>query len=181
MVTGRDLVIKPGNAAATTQPVIFADPNYDLNPDTVQAATRAVLGGKPWAGDEAFRGLAASRSLGSLRHVPRLSRHGGRGRGHHAQAGGLLRHAPVVYQDQFALKAVFKELHSPKVAVLSTHGFFLADQETKHDQRGAENDQTRSVALTNEGKSWENPLLRCGLLLAGCNEGRKAKRATTGC
>ena len=85
---------------------------------------------------EAFRGLTASRSIDALRHAPRL-------RGTAAEAAAITPKleafcggAPVVYQDQYALKAVFKELHSPKVAVLSTHGFFLPDQEVKHDERG---------------------------------------------
>ena len=86
----------------------------------------------------------------------------------------------MLYQDQYALKAVFKELHRPKMAVLSTHGFFLADQEAKHDRRASESSQTQSVALTVDGKRLENPLLRCGLLLAGCNQGSQNQTGDDG-
>ena len=46
-----------------------------------------------------------------------------------------------------------KSVRQPQVLVLSTHGFF------NEDQAGGSED----------GKAPENPLLRCGLLFAGCN------------
>jgi CHAT domain-containing protein len=88
--------------------------------------------------------------------------------------------APQIYQDQYALKAIFNELHSPKVAVLSTHGFFLPDQEVKHDEREMLGSETRGAALTGEGKPLEYPLLRCGLLLAGCNQGAQSPTGDDG-
>jgi CHAT domain-containing protein len=180
VVTGRDLVISRGSVSATTQPVIFADPNYDLNPDKVQAAARSVLGERESAGDEAFGGFAAVRSLGSLRRVPRLSGTAAEAEAITPKLAAFCGSSPAVYQDQFALKAVFKELHSPKVAVLSTHGFFLADQQAKRDQPAPESGATRSAALAVDGKPLENPLLRCGLLLAGCNEGARSQTSDDG-
>jgi CHAT domain-containing protein len=76
---------------------------------------------------------------------------------------------PLVYTDQWALEGVFKAVHRPKVLVLSTHGFFLPDQEAIPENSLAANSDPRAAVRTADGKTMENPLLRCGLLLAGCN------------
>jgi CHAT domain-containing protein len=59
---------------------------------------------------------------------------------------------------------VVKAAAGPRVLVLATHGFFLP---------AAENKAGGAASML----GWENPLLRCGLLLAGCNG---AARATDG-
>ena len=56
---------------------------------------------------------------------------------------------PIVARDQTALELLVKSVRNPQVAMFSTHGFFLNDK------------QLPEIA---------NPLLRCGLLFAGCNE-----------
>ncbi len=71
-----------------------------------------------------------------------------------------------LYQDRQALEGVVKRICNPKVLVLSTHGYFLPDQEAAAADCAFVD---RRLALTKEGKALENPLLRCGLLLAGCN------------
>jgi CHAT domain-containing protein len=56
------------------------------------------------------------------------------------------------------------------VVVLSTHGYFLPEEEIDPKERerlGPEAGKPRGLRL-------ENPLLRCGLLLAGCNNAEKA-------
>src|SRR6202022_1257903 len=57
---------------------------------------------------------------------------------------------PRVLAREQAREEEFKTVRQPLVAVLCTHGFFLED-------------------LTDPTLP-ENPLLRCGLLLAGCNQ-----------
>jgi CHAT domain-containing protein/tetratricopeptide (TPR) repeat protein len=57
---------------------------------------------------------------------------------------------PRVFLDGEAQEGVFKSAHGPRVVLLSTHGFFLDEPATG-------------------SKVLQNPLLRCGVLLAGCN------------
>jgi CHAT domain-containing protein/Tfp pilus assembly protein PilF len=57
---------------------------------------------------------------------------------------------PRVFLDGEAQEGVFKSARGPRVVLLSTHGFFLDEPATG-------------------SKVLQNPLLRCGVLLAGCN------------
>ena len=88
--------------------------------------------------------------------------------------------AALLFQDDHAIKSVFKALHSPRLLVLSTHGFFLPDQERKHGDGDAAGGGPKDVVSLIEGKPLENPLLRCGLLLAGCNQGGQSKTGDDG-
>ena len=61
---------------------------------------------------------------------------------------------------------------SPRVLHLATHGFFLSDQDFKRTNALRDswigNSQTRwNVSLPKD--DWENPLVRCGIALAGAN------------
>jgi CHAT domain-containing protein len=77
-----------------------------------------------------------------------------------------------------------KAVVSPRVLHLATHGFFLADQEFKHTNarpgllRGEFGTDT-TFALQKHSRTrwnaslpendWENPMVRCGIALAGAN------------
>jgi CHAT domain-containing protein len=79
--------------------------------------------------------------------------------------------APRVLTEKDATAGVFLAARNSKVVVLSTHGYFLPEEEIDPKERerlGSEEGQPRGLRL-------ENPLLRCGLLLAGCNNADKAK------
>jgi CHAT domain-containing protein len=124
--------------------------------------------------------VSGSAGRGSLAALARVSRLPGTAAEAAALKPNLSRYAgaePSVFAGEYALEGVFKALCRPRVLVLSTHGFFLPDQELAHDdeQTGPSVDDIRAnhAALTPGGKPIENPLLRCGLLLAGCN--RRAK------
>jgi len=82
---------------------------------------------------------------------------------------------PKLYLAEQAQEGIFKRLRSPRVLVLSTHGYFLTDQKAKSDDKVTQSDGLGGVAkksalVDQSGESLENPLLRCGLLLAGCNQ-----------
>jgi CHAT domain-containing protein len=77
---------------------------------------------------------------------------------------------PAPYLQDYALESVVKRVTRPRMLVFATHGFFLPDQEAKRTDPVLNAGATHSVARDIESeKPLENPLLRCGLLLAGCN------------
>ncbi len=80
-----------------------------------------------------------------------------------------------------AREAELKAVVSPRVLHLATHGFFLSDQEFKHTNSMG---RVGSSALTRPGppedgtqNDWENPLVRCGIALAGANHARQITNA----
>jgi CHAT domain-containing protein/Tfp pilus assembly protein PilF len=61
-----------------------------------------------------------------------------------------------------ALEERVKAAHAPRVLHLATHGFFETDQQVKHTERDALQDQQKASGL-------EDPMLRSGVYLAGAN------------
>jgi tetratricopeptide (TPR) repeat protein len=85
---------------------------------------------------------------------------------------------PKVYREDQASEAMVKAVKNPRLLVLATHGYFLPTQDADHKDRPgfAMDDGQRSAALFDQhGQAIENPLLRCGLLFAGCNKRTEAK------
>ena len=164
VVSGRDLV--PGGGRRPHGPaLVMADPDFALDPDQARQAARDVLrhADGSSADELALRGTSGGLRLDA---VPRLP---GTAAEAKAIAPKLRAYAgvePVVYTDRWALEAVFKAFRQPRVVVLSTHGFFLEDQETQPQDRP---DLVLDPARPRSGPLPENPLLRCGLLLAGCS------------
>ncbi len=79
-----------------------------------------------------------------------------------------------------AREAELKAVVSPRVLHLATHGFFLSDQEFKRTNSlrdsWAGNIGTRWNASLPDN-DWENPLVRCGIALAGANHARQITNA----
>jgi CHAT domain-containing protein/Tfp pilus assembly protein PilF len=150
-VSGRDLAQQPARPA-TGRAVLLADPDYDLRPALAGAETRKLLPGGAAGGE--LRGLPPS---GTLPRAGRLQGTAAEARAVAPRLARWLGSEPKVYLREQALEGVFKALVRPRVVMLSTHGFFLADDRSGLSERAP-------------GKLPENPLLRCGLLLAGCNQ-----------
>ena len=83
-----------------------------------------------------------------------------------------------------AREAELKSVQSPRVLDLATHGFFLSDQEFSATNSG--NANLLADLLTGLGArqgasttktDWENPLVRCGIALAGANRARQIPNA----
>jgi CHAT domain-containing protein len=161
VVSGRDLVGRPsvGKAEAAW---VLADPDFDLAP---QQAKETLSGLVPQpVSDLGLRGLVSADKL------PRFGRLPGTAAEARAITPKLKTYTgqePALRTGKEALEGVFKALAQPRLVVLSTHGYFLPDQQAAlSDPLGTVG--TRP-ALTREGKPLENPLLRCGLALAGAN------------
>ncbi|HZZ71309.1 MAG TPA: CHAT domain-containing tetratricopeptide repeat protein, partial [Pirellulales bacterium] len=184
VISGRDLVTERPQRTANP-PRIFADPNYDLPAAEIMPALASVFGrplraspAEGSAGQPAANAAAAllgnldhtqnNRSALLIGHVPLLA-------GTAAEARAITPNlekyagAPKQYSENQALEGVFKRLASPRVLVLSTHGFFLPDQTMRGSSAATADSSTSAALLNQEGHPYENPLLRCGLLLAGCN------------
>jgi CHAT domain-containing protein/tetratricopeptide (TPR) repeat protein len=166
VVSGRDLVAPPFTGKVKPGPSrIMADPDFDLAPKEADALTAKLLGKSPPSAEDFVASLdtATTRSASVIGRVGRLPGTAAEATAIKPKIENYLGEEPWVYRGKNALEGVFKGVHSPKVVVMSTHGFFLENQEVKRS------DEQRA-ALDKDGKLLENPLLRCGLLLAGCNE-----------
>jgi CHAT domain-containing protein len=164
VVSGRDLLLNP-SPTKFGQPLVLADPDFDL-------VTRPLANEGP--SKTGRRGQLPSERLGLFSRLP--------GTAAEARIIAPFLHRltglePVVRTGKTALESVFKTAHRPRVLVLSTHGFFLEDQaDAMPPLLGSSGNRGLKLVDLDEarpqGKNLpvlENPLLRCGLALAGAN------------
>ena len=158
VISGRSLVPLPPSAkpsGETTAPLVMADPDFDSPPPAGEAKSSSGVTGRFL---EPVEPLPNTKSEAEATHGPLSS---------------LVGVEPVVKMGRDATETELKSLAvRPKVLVLATHGFFLPDQEIAPDDRLALG-SSRKVSITRpvdkSGKALVDPLLRCGLLLAGAN------------
>jgi uncharacterized protein (TIGR03067 family) len=177
VVSGRDLVA-PVVPAASTAPLVMANPSFDLDPKEAAALTQRLLGNAttptPTRGPRLeFPGGRVNRVFQPLAGTAREAR---------AITPALARYAgvdPVVHVQEEALEGVFKKANNPRIVVLSTHAYFGQDQGMSAllASRGSElvsEPWLPSPEPGVEAGPLENPLLRCGLALAGANRAVQA-------
>jgi CHAT domain-containing protein/Tfp pilus assembly protein PilF len=172
VVSGRDLV-EPGTTGPAGPSLVMADPDYDLGPEQAHTEAKRLRESETLAPDESASTQRGKSGLLALGRAPRLP-----GTAAEAEAiiPSLQRYTgtePAVYLDQRALEGVFKAAHGPRVVVLSTHGFFLEDQPAP----GADRNGGKSRSSRARGPAPNNPLLQCGLLVAGANRRRTARQS----
>jgi CHAT domain-containing protein/Tfp pilus assembly protein PilF len=171
VLSGRDLVKKEtASKLSPGAPAIFVNPDYDLIGSAAKAAIQAILPQTTFDETET-RSITSRSSLPRVTPLPFTSLEGAAAAPLFEQ---LTKSEPQKYEQDQALEAVVKNLQRPKHLLFSTHGFFLPDQERKEiDDKLLSSSNTRALpALTTDGQPIENPLLRCGLLFAGCNAPR---------
>ena len=182
LVTGRQLAArhteKSGMGGA-----IFADPDYDMeladsatdHPGAWSDASKSLVPGGPGG---LLAGAKVNRLPGAAAEADAFA----------AALRGYLGVTPRRYERKLALESEFKKLHGPRVLVISTHGFFVSDQ--AFDNLPLTEEAKRVWARYNLGRVLglgkpsepivPNPLLRCGVALAGANRRQNARGANDG-
>jgi CHAT domain-containing protein/Flp pilus assembly protein TadD len=155
---GRDLLRSPVRRPGGQEAVIVADPDYGARAGAVVAMNRDV--GLP----SGLPQFAGSRLNLDEIYFPPL-----KGTAGEARALKAILPQATVFTRERATEAALKQLHSPSILHVATHGFFLRDQELELvGGRDAGAPTVRSVGPSDQRV--ENPLLRSGLALAGVNQ-----------
>lgn len=171
LVSGRDLTRKDV-AEAVRSPVILANPQFDQKASEKEEAIIRIFETIPQTDEETLRSFSAKTLLADVQPLPNTE----------IEAISIQPQLEIyagepvrVFKRQYALESVVKKMRGPKVVVFATHGFFLPRQQIESDGAfngpfGNPGGDTRSLTLGKDGQTVENPLLRCGLLLSGCNQ-----------
>lgn len=178
VISSRDLVRSRGGQPAPSAPMIVADPIFDLPIDSLKKAITIMDTERPMGVKGETNAIVASASrsrsvteLGDAERLPgtaieaalvaeRLER--------------LTTEKPIAFLQQRAIEERVKRMKAPRILHFGTHGFALPDQvasTARVERLSALSSGGRYVqGLTSEaGEPLEDPLLRCGLLLTGCN------------
>ena len=149
VTSGRDLVtaVSPGQPGKVQPPVIFASPDFDLGKAEFSKQIDELR-------DKA-RDVAQTRSgaLGAILKgkVKRLEFSAAEAAAVAPPLEAYAGVAPQIFMEAKAIKQAVRSVRNPRILVLSTHGFCIPKS-------------------TTETAAEDNPLMRCGLLFAGCND-----------
>jgi len=164
---GRDMVRSKQPIETGDRVIIMADPDFDSDNKTRNDIFKQIFSEDLTAN---FRGIDTCRSkdLKSANWI-RLP-----GTTHEATAikEQLSDNDVKIYLGAEASEEVFKQVKSPKILHLSTHGFFLPDENRSALYNQADfnlNMQATEQRNMDYDMEFENPLLRSGLVLAGAN------------
>jgi tetratricopeptide (TPR) repeat protein/CHAT domain-containing protein len=143
-------------APGSADPLVIADPDYNLELDAKTAQT----------GQTAARERQSRDMAGYASRFERLP--GTRVEGEHI--ADMLGVKPI--EGGLATKRQLENANSPRILHIATHGFFLPDQALVPGTKDSQTDRGKSAAADTANplsRGVENPLLRSGLVLAGAN------------
>ncbi|NJO62083.1 MAG: CHAT domain-containing protein [Richelia sp. RM2_1_2] len=153
LTTGRDLLRLETTAKQLSNPVVFADINYDRQETTIAAnppvSSTAISRGSQNQRSADFTTLTFGKLKATLAEAEEIKK--------------IFPNTNVITGEK-ATETAIKQLKTPSILHLATHGFFLPNKEIKPDTHN--NNQLEQPKYLN----LENPLLRSGLALAGFNE-----------
>ncbi|MBD2741293.1 tetratricopeptide repeat protein [Coleofasciculus sp. FACHB-1120] len=152
--SGRDLLRLQNRSKSSSEPVLIANPDYDKpgNPSVPVATTRSTLNQR-------------STDLAQLQFGPLP------GTAAEAEAiAPMLPRATLLTGSQ-ATENALKQLQSPKILHIATHGFFFNDVPlvAPPDFSGSLVQDRAAIEIVPISGNTENPLLRSGIALAGFN------------
>ena len=155
VTSGRDLVSSslPSAPNEVRAPVIFANPDFDLKKTQVNKQI-AELREKDAGADRTRSGALGAILTGNVKRLEFSAAEAA------AVAPPLEAYAgvaPEIYMSEKAIKHAVRSVRHPRALLLSTHGFCLPRSNT-------------------ETTVEDNPLMRCGLLFAGCNDSQSREQ-----
>lgn len=184
VTSARDLVVRDSGRQQRGRSLIFADPLFDLPVEMIEQAVKAAVNDESVgavnerpASDVAESGFSvrsaseigrASRLRGSLSEARRVAE----------ALEKMTKEQPVQFVQARALEERVKKVKSPRVLHFATHGFVLPDQVAAVENKLAftvPKGFSIQGLTSKEGIPLEDPLLRCGLLLSGCNAPAEAR------
>jgi CHAT domain-containing protein/tetratricopeptide (TPR) repeat protein len=170
LVSGRDVVRGPA-PRSKGRALVLADPDFDFTPTPAR---------RQHSGENRLR---SGPSRGGLPQVRRLPGTAAEARAIGPPLARWCRAEPRICTGPQALEGVVKTADRPRVVALCTHAFFLEDQEALPPWPARSGDRGLVVLASPRPRAekvpvLENPLLRCGLFLAGCNRRAQLLKAT---
>jgi CHAT domain-containing protein/Tfp pilus assembly protein PilF len=183
VTSGRDLV-PSHERAESLESLVFADPSFDLPAQDLVKAVKAIdVPDEPSAlpADISIASAGAGRrSVSEIGWAQPLPASVGEARRVAERIEEITGAKPNVFLRERALEERVKRARSPRILHFATHGFVLPDQVTsvariEQQSRFSKPDKPIQGLTSEAGEPLEDPLLRCGLLLAGCNASATAR------
>ena len=161
---------KPKPSTQTGKPLVMGNPDFDFD---LATATRSIGIGKNSTETSALRSLSRDCHGLNFKPLPNAEAEA-------RSVAKLLGGESELRLGADAREADLKAVQSPQVLHLATHAFFLSDQQFKQINSAGWN-----LAFAEPGpdrartsSDWENPMVRCGVALAGANHAREITNAT---
>lgn len=181
LTSGRDLLRLQVSSENRPGAAIFANPTYNLTGQTVAACQRRKLRRGLLLDPEDTeawneKNAPAKRSI-EYRSIDftRLCYPPLKGTAEEATLINAALTSATVLTDERATEAALKELASPPILHVATHGFFLADQPQAAPKTRQLIHDDAAESLSRATPQDENPLLRSGLIMAGVNQKSSGK------
>lgn len=164
LISGRELAAPQRSPVDRQPPLVIADPDFDASHTDVTKSNEPTSART--TPQDAFRSTRTDEGL------PRFARLPGTALEAEAIQPSLKQYAgaaPQVYLGAEAQERAFKAVIRPQVLGLATHGFFFGPQQVARQEAHITSKGALPATMSVAGEPLVNPLLRCGLVLAGVN------------